>query len=343
MQTILADISGEHPQDAALFESTVQIVFGFASSSLVNRWLNATMDKSSRGRAPTTTTLGREKLFKTIIVQANAVELELGISPSQWQNGHAGWFLGKQYVKLGELGTLKMKMVEIRNWPVKISTLRPEAQFLAYQSLLKTASLGQMAAYYRLHCEQLDEARCCVAHELTVHRENDKQFRQVFPTFFSHQDDIASSSKLKKAAHAVQVADKHYRLRAAYRAHARGLELLIEKCEDRLQTSENFTPVDWRSYSERPRWADGRRGWTGLRPSEVDLRTVDTVKEEEITSRKTWRDSVDAVLRARYARFFPRVADRRLATYALEDRRDGEVVRAGGIEHAKVTASKASV
>ena len=239
------------------------------------------------------------------------------------------------YVEGMNSSTQRMRMVEIRNWPIEISTLRPEGQIIAYQNLLKTARLDQVASYYKLHCEQLDEVRCYIAHELTIHRENDKHFRQVFPIFFSHQNDIAKSSKLKKAAHAVQIADKKYRLRAGNRAFARGLEMLIEKCEVRLQKSKTFTPADWRSYSERPRWADGRRGWTGLRPEEVDVRAIDTAKAEEIGSRKLRRENLQAVLRAQYARSFPRGADRRLATYAFEDTGAGEIVRADRTEQAK--------
>ena len=116
-----------------------------------------------------------------------------------------------------------MRMVEIRNCPIKLSALRPEKQIIAYQTLLKTARLDQVASYYRLLCEQLDEVRCYIAHELTIHRENDKRLRQVFPIFFSRQDDVAKSSKVKKAAHAVQTADKKYRLR-----YEQGIELLRE-------------------------------------------------------------------------------------------------------------------
>ena len=230
-----------------------------------------------------------------------------------------------------------MRLVEVRNWPIKISTLRPEGQIVAYQTLLKTARHDQVASYYKLHCEQLDKVRCYIAYDLTIHRENDKHSRQVFPVLFSRHDEIARSSKLEKAAHAVQVADKQYRLRAGNRAYARGLEMLIEKCEVRLQKSENFTPLDWRPYSERPRWSDGRRGWTGLRPEELDACTVDIAKAEEIGLRTSRGERLQAVLRARYARSFPRAADKRLATCTFEARGDGGIVRADGREQAKAT------
>ena len=233
-----------------------------------------------------------------------------------------------------------MRVVEIRNWLIKISTLRPEGQIIVYQDLLKTATLDQIASYYKLHCEQLDKTRCYIAHELTIHRENDKHSRQVYPVLFSREEDIVRSSKLKKAAHAVQVADRQYRLRAGIRAYARGLEMLIEKCEVRLQKSKSFKPIAWRPYSERPRWSDGRRGWTGLRSEDVEVRTVDIAQVEEIGSRDVRREKLQAVLRARYARSFPQAADKRLAACAHEVREDGEIVRAhapDGGEQAKAT------
>ncbi len=230
-----------------------------------------------------------------------------------------------------------MRLVEIRNWPIKISTLRPEGQIMAYRNLLKSARLDQVASYYRLHCEQLDKVRCNISYDLTIHRENDKHSRQVFPVLFSRQDDIARSSKLKKAAHAVQVADKQYRSRAGNRAYARGLEMLIEECEVQLQKNKSFTPADWRPYSERPRWSDGRRGWTGLRPDQVDVYTVDVAKAEEIGLSQSKGERLRAVLRARYARSFPQAADKRLATCTFEVRGDGEIVRADGREQAKAT------
>lgn len=275
------------------------------------------MKETQQGRTRET-----EDLVKSIIAEMRATRRRLGLenSPSRWQGGHHGWFLGKRYLERKSLKTQKMRLIELPNWPIKISTLRPEGQLIAYQTLLKTARLDQVAAYYRFHCEQLEKVRCYIARELTMHIENQKQFRHAFPFFFSRQEDIAKSSKMKKAAQAMQGAEKQYRLRAGNRAYARGLELLIENCEVRLQNNEDFTPADWRSYAGRPRWADGRRGWTGLRPEEVEVRTVENAKGEEIGETK--QKKLQAVLRARYARSFPRAADRRLANYASEDKGD---------------------
>ena len=204
-----------------------------------------------------------EEILKNVLAKRGAIarqlaglarRLGLKNSPSRWQGGQDGWFFATRYIEWKDSETQRLRMTEIRKWPTKISTLPPERQIIAYQSLLKTARLDQVAAYYRLHCEQLDNVRCCVVHQLILHRQNDEHFRQVFPVLFSRQADIAESFKLKRAAYAAQVAAIEYGQRARYRAYARGLELLIETCEVRLQRTEHFAPADWRSYNERPRY-----------------------------------------------------------------------------------------
>ena len=218
------------------------------------------------------------------LVEAKAVAKSLGKkdSPWHWNGGHDGWFLGIRYLQVFEQkwgGGLRMTVVELRNWPVKISTLFPQEQLVAYQTLLKTARIDQVVAYYKLHCEKLDEVRCRLAHMQTSLKENKKRFRQVSPVFFSCREDMAVPIKVKKAAHAEQVAKREFRLRAEYRAYVRGLEGLIEKCEARLQEH-------------------GRRGWTGLRPEEVNVSTVDVAKGKRIGPRKMTKAEAKEILRA---------------------------------------------
>lgn len=258
-------------------------------------------------------------IFIKAVARATALRLGLVNCPLLWQSGRDGWFLGKRYIMLKNSKTRRMRKVEIRNWPIKISTLGPVGQFLAYQTLLKTARLEQVAAYYRLHCEDLDLVRCHIACDSIVHRKNDEHIRHVVPFLFSCREKIAQTSKVEEAACVVLFLRAHFRQRAGKRAFARGLEVLIGKCEVRLQESQNFTPADWRSYRERPRWVDGRRGWTGLRPEEVVVRAI---KSEGIGSEDEEQKKCMAEMRARYARFFPRGADRRLG----EDRGVGEVI-----------------
>lgn len=96
----------------------------------------------------------------------------------------------------------------------------------------------------------------------------------------------------------MKVAGEHCTVGAEIRAYARVLELLIEKCDIQLQKSKDFIPAEWRSYAGRPSWADGKRGWTGLRPEEMDVRTVDTAKTEVISSIKIKGVNTQAVLSA---------------------------------------------
>ena len=260
------------------------------------------------------------------ILQAEALatqdKLGLENSPLRWQGGHDGWFWGKKYVKAQNSKAQQMRLVGVSNWPTKISTLPPQGQLAAYEKLSKTSRPDQDTAYYKLHCQQLYNVRCMIACQLSIRAKNNKRFQQMFQFPIVRKDRSIQWTGLKKAA------QKTFHLRANQRYFARGLEVLIEKCEVRLQKNQTFTPADWRSYKERPRWADGKRGWTGLKPEDIPNRNVKAAKGDGYRLTETRSEKVQAGLRVRYARIFPRAADRRLATSALEHRGEGEGVRA---------------
>ena len=73
-----------------------------------------------------------------------------------------------------------------------------------------------------------------------------------------------------------------------------------------------------------------------MRREEIDNCSVDTTRGKEISSAEMSRGKSEAGLRARYARSFPRAADRRLASYRFEDGGDEEVGQADGTEQDKV-------
>ena len=270
--------------------------------------------------------------------EALATQHKLGLenSPLRWQGGNDGWCWGKKYIKAQNSKAWPMRLVGVNSWPTKISTLRPLAQLMAYEKLSKTSRPDQDAAYYKLHCQQLHIVRCRIAYQLSIYKKEDQQSQNMFRFFIARKDRSVRWTKfeteLKKIAH------KKFHSRESQRAFARGLEVLIEKCEVRLQKNKDFTPADWRSYKERPRWADGKRGWTGLKPEEIENRNVKAAKGDGHGLRETRNAELQAGLRARYARIFPRAADRRLATSAIEHR-EGEGVRAARHKLAKVMLS----
>ena len=225
-----------------------------------------------------------------------------------------------------------MRLVGVNNWPTKISTLPPQAQLMAYEKLSKTSTPYQVAAYYTLHCQQLNNVRCMIAYQLSIHKKNNQQFQPMFQSLIVRQDRSIRWTELKKAT------PKQFHSRESQRAFARGLEALIEKCEVRLQKNKDFTPADWRSYKERPRWAASKRGWTGLKPEEIENHNVKAAKSDGHGPTETRSGTLQAGLRAQYARIFPRAADRRLATSASEHR-EGEGVRAARHKLAKVILS----
>ena len=96
-------------------------------------------------------------------------------------------------------------------------------------------------------------------YQLSIHKEENQQSQQIFRSLIVRKDRSIRWTELKKTTH------EKFHLRESQRAFARGLEVLIEKCEVRLEKNKDFKLADWRSYKERPRWADGKRGWTGLK------------------------------------------------------------------------------
>lgn len=69
--------------------------------------------------------------------------------------------------------------------------------------------------------------------------------------------------------------------------------------------------MDWRPFTSRKRWQDGKRGWTGL--SEEEVRGDDIkARGENVRSDKISWAVVKKVMRAKFAREFPRGADRRI-------------------------------
>ena len=122
------------------------------------------------------------------------------------------------------------------------------------------------------------------------------------------------------------LSDVEVKLRGSYkalmvtRAYAHGLEALVEGCEAllrRQQQSEEFTAIDWRPFTSRTRWRDGRRGWTGLSEEEVRTDVVE-VRSRDVRSKTVPIHVTKAVFRAQFARFFPRAADKRICA------KDGE-------------------
>ena len=270
--------------------------------------------------------------------EALATQYKLGLenSPLRWQGGHDGWCWGKKYIKAQNSKAQQMRLVGVNNWPTKISTLPPQAQLMAYEKLSKTSRPDQDAAYYKLHCQQLNNVRCRIAYQLSIHKEENQQSQQMFRSFIVRKDRIPWTEP-KKTTHEKST-HKNFHARESQRAFARGLEVLIEKCEVRLQKNKDFIPADWRSYKERPRWADGKRGWTGLKPEEIENRNVKAAKGDGHGLRETRSAKLQAGLRARYARIFLRAADRRLATSAFKHR-EGEGVWTARHKLAKVNLS----
>lgn len=250
------------------------------------------------------------------VIQANQEAIRLGLenAPSRWCGGRDGWILWTRYDPCSMLARRK---VEGEQLPVQISALRIDEQCIAYRRLHQVATPAQLAKYYRLHCAQLDEMRYLLVFDRLMHFKDRRQIEHARPVRFCRWDHRASEGPTSRR---VLLSDVEVRLRGSYkalmvtRAYTHGLEALVEGCEAllrRQQQSEEFTAIDWRPFTSRKRWRDGKRGWTGLSEEEVRTDVVE-VRGRDVRSKTVPVDVAKAVFRAQFARFFPRAADKRI-------------------------------
>ncbi len=205
--------------------------------------------------------------------------------------------------------------------PVKISTLNPSEQCIAYRHLLKTATPAQIVEYYKLFRDLLDGARCIVAERKVTYSKEQELIQQAFLPSLCRELGISGATQGARLSDAEHRLAKSSRKLARSRAFARDLEQLIEACEALLRAEkkeeeegeEAFTAVDWRAFASRKRWRDGERGWTGLRENDVRGDVVGVCGREAGSETKVRGEEAaeKAGLRARFARCFPRAVDRR--------------------------------
>ncbi|CAD6580284.1 MAG: hypothetical protein ASARMPRED_009411 [Alectoria sarmentosa] len=258
------------------------------------------------------------------VIQANQEAVRLGLenAPSRWCGGRDGWILWTRY---DPCSLLARRKVEKEQLPVSISTLRIDEQCIAYHRLHQVATPAQLAKYYRLHCAQLDEMRYLLVFDRLMYFKDRRKMEHAARPVQSCRGDHRASAE-GPTTRRVLLSDVEVKLRGSYkalmvtRAYAHGLEALVEGCEAllrRQQQSEEFTAIDWRPFTSRTRWRDGRRGWTGLSEEEVRTDVVE-VRSRDVRSKTVPIHVTKAVFRAQFARFFPRAADKRICA------KDGE-------------------
>ena len=119
-------------------------------------------------RSPQSRWLAEDEPFypNDLAADREAKWLVLSNAPSRWQGGNDAWILWTQYIPITTDRCSPRPNVDVimkTHLPVTVRTLARDEQCIAYHQLHKTATPAQLTAYYALHCEQLDSARCCVA------------------------------------------------------------------------------------------------------------------------------------------------------------------------------------
>ena len=188
------------------------------------------------------------------------------------------------------------KTPQTQQLPVKISTLGPNEQVIAYRRLHQTATPVQIAEYYKLHCRQLDEMHYRVIDDRLAH-------------FGDRNQMLHKGLYLFEAPHRLA---KKFETLAQDSAMEREMESLVEECETLLPQKKGqgkSTAIDWRPLK---RWRDGEREGPGLSEEEVRAGTIFEVRGQNVSSRRVSVVAPKAVLRKWFARSFPQAANKRI-------------------------------
>lgn len=233
-------------------------------------------------------------------------------SPTLWHGKGKVWINWPRYNLTRTSKTSAIEKIVKRDRYDTVCNMCTSKQNRAYQKLLNLASPSQVPHYYKLHCQRLDEVRVdaaswaqeCRDWTMNAHRR-----------LLSNDAHVRNSSEGVLASDTGTVVDRLkqiYRQKGDDRRYTSEIEDLIQACEKRLQADPNFVPVDWRPFTARKRWEDGKSGWIGLK--EEDIVGGEIVTDAELLGEESDEESdeeEDAGLRAQYARSFTKSCDRR--------------------------------
>lgn len=179
---------------------------------------------------------------------------------------------------------------KISKGAISISNLPPEEQNAAYNHIfakvLPTNAFANglmrvpdvcagVVEHYGLHLSRLRFTRITIRHLALQHRTSAKlSYNSTMPPWRS----AALRDKEKGVANAHLIAaSSAFNKRAAQERDERGAIHLLDRCEQILKHDPGSRPADRRpatTETETTRWREGRRGWMGLQPDDVDWRIV---------------------------------------------------------------------
>lgn len=153
---------------------------------------------------------------------------------------------------------------------VEIETLPDIEQNCVYENALYQATVPEVREQYKLHIKRLENIRNNILKFQDISRRDQRLGNIDYDAWccFSSQLNLCHLVAIAQRAQQVyQEAQVWFDERICGRTAENGVIRLLERCEKILKKADqDFVPKTWRSSSQgfKKRWADGRKGWTGL-------------------------------------------------------------------------------
>ena len=182
-------------------------------------------------------------------------------------------YVTQQHHNLHEIRDGKDKqtyLFNVRHRLVKIESLPQVEQNRIYELLLYKATMKEVKEQYKLHCRRLEMVRNSAPQsvegqkmrEMLEDRDPDGDRNVGSPPVRESSEEAAG--RTHKAHNEAHYWDDEGLCK---RTALKGLIRLLERCEAILKRADqDFVPNPWRSSHPvlKKRWADSKRGWTGL-------------------------------------------------------------------------------
>lgn len=164
-------------------------------------------------------------------------------------------------------------VIGIRYPQVEIESLDPSDQNMHYENALARAeSLDEVRSHYKTHLCRLEHMREGIA----VREEACRGMRRLggrrYEAWYRlHRREPKQTTMIRDKAEVASLAARRtFEVRLKDWVAEGGIMRLLRRCEGILERANHFfVPVVW-IRKRRSRWADARRGWTGLAVDEME-------------------------------------------------------------------------
>lgn len=172
----------------------------------------------------------------------------------------------------------KRLVIGIRYPQVEIESLDPSDQNMHYENALsRAASLDEVRSHYETHLCRLEHMREGIAIREEACRGMRRLGSRRYEAWYRlHRKEPKQTTMIRDKAEVASLAARRtFEVRLKDWVAEGGIMRLLRRCEEILEKANHFfVPVVW-MRKRRSRWADARRGWTGLAVDEMDEGTAD--------------------------------------------------------------------